>query len=107
MTVQAMLYEEGHALAVADSLRHNGYPATVRRERLAGEDDDEDHPWVVVCDAPVFMVELLVEEYDGWVDVVAETPPAQPRSAPLDLPDAPRRVKGHFRDGDDGGHGLG
>jgi hypothetical protein len=102
MELIAYFWEQEDAAVVADLL-----DGEVRRGRFHGEDDDEDHPWVVVCDAPVFMVELLVEEYDGWVDVVAETPPAQPRSAPLDLPDAPRRVKGHFRDGDDGGHGLG
>jgi hypothetical protein len=34
-------------------------------------------------------VELLVEEYDGWLDV-PEEPPALP---PLDLPTAPRKIK--------------
>ncbi len=50
----------------------------------------------MVTDAPPYMVEVLVEEYDGWVDEAppeAEPPPA----APLELPDGPRRVKGHFR----------
>ncbi len=96
MTVRAVLYEEEQATAVAARLRANGFEADVVRERLAGEDDDEDHPWTVVTDAPSYMVEVLVEEYDGWVDEAppeAEPPPA----APLELPDGPRRVKGHFR----------
>ena len=38
------------------------------RERLAGEDDDEDHPWAVVTDAPAVVLELLVDQYDGWLD---------------------------------------
>ena len=96
MTVRAVLYEEDDARAVAARLRANGFEASVAGERVAGEDDDEDHPWAVLTDAPVFMVEVVVEEHDGWVDdAPADTPSTPP--APLDLPDAPRRVKGHFR----------
>jgi hypothetical protein len=91
-----MLYEEDRARDLADRLRAGGYDATVARERFAGEDDDEDHPWTVLTDAPSHVVEVLVDEHDGWVDdVPTDMPPAPP--APLDLPDAPRRVKGHFR----------
>ena len=96
MTVRALLYEEEHARAVAERLRAAGFDAAAARERFAGEDDDEDHPWVVLTDAPAFMVEVLVEEYDGWLDD-APPEPAPPPAQPLDLPDAPRRVKGHFR----------
>ena len=46
----------------------DGYAARVVRERLAGEDDDEDHPWAVLTDAPEMVLELLVDEYDGWLD---------------------------------------
>ncbi len=82
------------ARAVAARLRANGFEAGVTRERFAGEDDDEDQPWVVSTDAPDLMVELLVEEYDGWLDDTGPDPgPALP---PLDLPAAPRRIKGHF-----------
>lgn len=96
MTVRATLYEEDHARAVADRLRAGGFDATVGRERFAGEDDDEDHPWTVLTDAPQFMVEVLVEEYDGWVDDPTDPARVAPLP-PLDLPAAPRRVKGHFR----------
>jgi len=41
----------------------------------------------VLSDAPEVVLELLVERYDGWLDV--PEPPA-PR-APLHLPTAPRR----------------
>ncbi len=99
MTVRAVLYEEDDARAVAARLRAGGFEASVARERFAGEDDDEDHPWTVPTDAPVFMVEVVVEEHDGWVEDApapgSSTPPAP--AAPLDLPDGPRRVKGHFR----------
>ncbi len=93
MTVRALLWEDDAARAVAARLRAGGFEASVARERFAGEDDDEDHPWTVLTDAPVFMVEVFVEEHDGWLD---QPGPAAP--APLDLPMAPRRVKGHFRD---------
>ena len=97
MTVRALLYEEEHARAVAERVREAGFDAAAARERFAGEDDDEDHPWVVLTDAPAFMVEVLVEEYDGWLDDAPPEPPPPP-AQPLDLPDAPRRVKGHFRE---------
>ncbi len=97
MSVRALLYEEEHARDVAERLRAAGFDAAVARERLAGEDDDEDHPWVVLTQAPAFMVEVLVEEYDGWLDDAPPEPLAGP-AEPLDLPDAPRRVKGHFRE---------
>jgi hypothetical protein len=96
VTVRAVLHEEGDARAVAARLRAAGFEASVARERFAGEDDDEDHPWTVLTDAPVFMVEVFVEEHDGWVDDVPADRPAAP-AAPLELPDGPRRVKGHFR----------
>ena len=54
--------------AVVARLRAAGYDAQVERERLAGEDDDEDHPWAVLTDAPELELELLVEQYDGWLD---------------------------------------
>ena len=103
MELQAMFYERDDADAVAARLRTDGFSADVARVRFAGEDDDEDHPWVVRTDAPEFMVELLVEQYDGWLDLEPpEEPPtvADPAARsgvpPLDLPEAPRRIKNHF-----------
>lgn len=66
--IRAILFEEDDARAVASRLLHDGYGAQVVRERLAGEDDDMDHPWAVLTDAPEFLVELVIEEYDGWLD---------------------------------------
>ena len=96
MTVRAMLYEEQHARVVAERLRAGGFAAVVGRDRFAGEDDDEDYSWTVLTDAPSPMVEALVEEYDGWVDDAPDAA-VRPPVVPPDLPDAPRRVKGHFR----------
>jgi len=95
VTVRVALDAEDDARAVADRLRAAGFAARVERDRFAGEDDDEDHAWVVLTDAPPFLVEVVAEEYDGWVDDTVDAPP-DPPPAPLALPDAPRRVKGHW-----------
>ena len=89
--MRAIFFDEDDARAVAARLLADGFVADVARERLAGEDDDEGHPWAVVSDAPELMVELLVDEYDGWLD--GEDPEARPPLPPLDLPAAPRRIK--------------
>jgi hypothetical protein len=86
---RAVFHEEDIAREVADRLRVQGFAVDVRREPFAGEDDDEDHPWALTTDAPVIMLELIAEEYDGWVDF-AEEPASRP--APLDLPGMPKRL---------------
>jgi len=91
--VHAIFFEEYAARAVADRLRGDGWAAEVGRERYQGEDDDEDHPWSVTTDAPAFLVEMFVDEYDGWLDVPDEQPDESRAPEPLDLPAAPRRVK--------------
>ncbi|MEJ7794969.1 MAG: hypothetical protein WKF50_05400 [Nocardioides sp.] len=89
--MRGIFFDEDDARAAAVRLLGDGYPAEVLRERLSGEDDDEGHPWAVVTDAPEVALELLVERYDGWLDVGEPAPPP----APLDLPSAPKR---HHRD---------
>ena len=91
--MRAIFFEEQHAAAAVARLRRDGHQAHAERERLAGEDDDEDHPWAVVSDAPEVMLELLVDELDGWLDT-DDAPPAP--APPVDLPDGPRR---HHRPG--------
>jgi len=86
---RGIFFDEDDAATVVARLRSSGYDAHVERERLSGEDDDEDHPWAVLTDAPELVLELLVDEYDGWLDA-AEEPPAV---APLELPTAPRKIK--------------
>ena len=86
--MRGIFFDEDDARAAAARLRADGFIARVERERLAGEDDDEDHPWAVFTDAPQVLLELLVERYDGWLDPGDD--PAK-ESAPLDLPTSPRR----------------
>jgi hypothetical protein len=86
--VRGIFFDEEHARAVVARLVSGGFSAETVRERLAGEDDDEDHPWAVLTDAPELVLEFLVDEYDGWLDAGPEAPPP----APLDLPQAPKRL---------------
>ncbi len=86
--LRGIVFDEGEAAAVATELRNGGYQADVVRERLAGEDDDEAHPWAVVTDAPAIMLEVLIDRFDGWLDLVEPSTPTLP---PLILPAAPKR----------------
>ena len=91
-TRRIIVFDAEDAAAVEQRLRHDGFDAEVLRERLQGEDDDEDHPWAVLTDAPAFVAEVLTDEYDGWLDEDPEQD--RPRQgSPLDLPTAPRRLK--------------
>lgn len=91
--MRAIFFDEDDAQAVVARLRADGFEARAVRERLAGEDDDEDHPWAVVSDAPAFMLEVLVDTHDGWLDDEAEAGQQAIVLPPLELPDAPRRIK--------------
>ncbi|MGZ4537095.1 MAG: hypothetical protein ACXVXE_16255 [Nocardioidaceae bacterium] len=96
--MRAMFYDRADAGGAALWLEEEGYVAEIWRDPLAGEDDDEDHPWAVDTSAPLEVVEVLVERYDGWLDEGApDDDPDGSAVAPLDLPDGPRRIKGHFR----------
>ncbi len=86
---RGIFFDEDDAWAVAARLTSEGWQAEMERERYQGEDDDEDHPWAVVTDAPELVLELLVDQFDGWL--AAHEPPADP--TPLDLPSAPKRLK--------------
>ena len=87
MELVAYFFEREDAEAVADALSGD-----LRRGRFQGEDDDEDHPWMVILPAatdPAVLEELLTR-YDGWL----ETPTAaQPAITPPPLPTAPKRLK--------------
>lgn len=84
--MRGIFFESNHAESAAARLRQDGWSAEVVAERLAGEDDDESHPYAVLTDAPELILDLLVDEYDGWLDL--EEPAA--RQPPLDLPSTPR-----------------
>jgi hypothetical protein len=87
--MRGVFFDEDHARAAVARLARDGFEASCVREPFAGEDDDEDHPWAVSTDAPQVMLELLVEEYDGWLEPDAPPPPP----VPLVLPRSPRRSR--------------
>lgn len=89
--MRGIFFEEDDARDVAAQLLRDGFTAEVLRDRLAGEDDDEGHPWAVATDAPDFVLEILLDRHDGWLD--AEEPDPGPVLPPLDLPTAPKRIK--------------
>ena len=98
--MRGIFFDEDDARAVEARLRNDGFEATLVRERLAGEDDDEDHPWAILTDAPSIVLELLVDEYDGWLDEEdldnldhRGTADQRGTPEPLDLPTAPTRIK--------------
>jgi hypothetical protein len=81
----AYFWELDDAEAVAARL-----DGAVRRGRFHGEDDDEDHPWVVVLqDVDHAALDEVLSEYDGWLETSADEPPAKPP----ELPTGPRRFK--------------
>ena len=94
--MRAVFHEQDDAEAVVVRLRREGWDAMVAQDRFAGEDDDEDHAWAVLSDAPETVLELLAEERDGWVDHDVPPTPRPAAPSPLDLPEGPRRIKGHF-----------
>jgi hypothetical protein len=50
----------------------------------------------VLTDAPAIVLELLVEQYDGWLDEedgAGPDPLARPALPPVELPAAPKRIK--------------
>ena len=89
--MRGIFFDEADARAAVAWLIADGYDATLARERLAGEDDDEDHPWAVTTDAPELVLDLLVDTYDGWLDTGDVGP--GPAAPPLDLPTSPLRIK--------------
>lgn len=85
--IRVLVDSEESAELIAARLRGDGFEATIGRQAFAGEDDDEDHAWVLTTDAPPVMVELIADDHDGWV----EYDDPHPGPAPIDLPGMPKR----------------
>ena len=59
--MRGIFFDEDDARRWRPGSGADGFEATAERERLAGEDDDEDHPWAVVTDAPRSRARAAVE----------------------------------------------
>jgi hypothetical protein len=93
----ACFWEREDAAAVADRLG-----GVVRRGRFHGEDDDEDHPWIVVLTEPDRrLLDELLTDHDGWLEdeggILGGVAPASSARrvevAPVPLPTEPKRFK--------------
>ena len=85
MELIAYFWEQEDAETVAAQL-----DGDVRRGRFHGEDDDEDHPWVVVLSTvDQEALEELLRTHDGWLETATD----EPAAAPPPLPSEPKRFK--------------
>lgn len=76
------------AAELVGALEAEGYDTTLRREGFAGEDDSDDRAWVLLVAPFDDRVVEMVDVYGGWLPGDDRVEPA-----PLDLPDAPKRLK--------------
>lgn len=79
------------AAELVTALEAEGYTTSLRREGFAGEDDSDDRGWLLHVDPFDDRVAAMVDVHGGWMPTDTRLPPA-----PLDLPQAPKRLK---RDG--------
>ena len=81
--------EPGDSTELAKALEDEGYTVKTVREAFAGEDDSDDHAWVLDVDQSDDRIIEMVDVYGGWLPgderLAAEPPP---------LPGEPKRRKG-------------
>ena len=78
---------EEDAAELIGALQAEGYTTSLRQEPFAGEDDAQDHGWVLEVEPFDDGVVAMVDVYGGWM-------PGDPHlevEDPPDLPDEPRR----------------
>lgn len=89
--------EADDAAELVKALQAEGYVTRLDREAFAGEDDAEDHAWVLVVEPFDDRVVAMVDVYGGWLpqDDRPDDPSAGGTGAGggAPLPDAPRRLK--------------
>ncbi|MGA8987953.1 hypothetical protein [Aeromicrobium sp.] len=76
------------AAELVDALEREGYLTSLRREGFAGEDDGEDHAWVLQVEPYDDRVIEMVDVYGGWMPGDDRLP-----ATPVDLPEGPKRLK--------------
>lgn len=78
------------SVELAKALTAEGYGVRTVREAFAGEDDSDDHAWVLEIDQSDERIVEMVDVYGGWLPGDDRLP-----AEPLPLPDEPRRLKRH------------
>ena len=73
---------------LSKALQAEGYGVKTVREAFAGEDDSEDHAWVLEVDGSDDRITEMVDVYGGWLQGDARLP-----AEPLPLPGEPKRLK--------------
>ena len=79
---------DGDAVELMTALEAEGYTTNLQREAFAGEDDGEDHAWVLEVEPFDDRVIEMVDVYGGWMPGDEQLP-----ADPLDLPGEPKRLK--------------
>jgi hypothetical protein len=76
------------AVELMAALEAEGYATSLRREAFAGEDDSDDHAWVLLVEPFDDRVIEMVDVYGGWMPGDEQLP-----AEPLELPGEPKRLK--------------
>lgn len=80
--------EPEDAVELTSALEAEGYTVESVREAFAGEDDSDDHAWVLTVAESDDRIVEMVDVYGGWLVGDERLP-----DAPLPLPDQPKRLK--------------
>ena len=73
---------------LAKALEAEGYTVETVREAFAGEDDSDDHAWVLDVDQSDNRIIEMVDVYGGWL-----AGDERMAADPLPLPGEPKRLK--------------
>lgn len=80
--------EPDDSVELAKALEAEGYTVETVREGFSGEDDSDDHAWVLVVAQSDDRINEMVDVYGGWLGGDERLP-----AEPLPLPDQPKRLK--------------
>lgn len=78
--------EPDDSVELAKALLAEGYTVETVREAFAGEDDSEDHAWVLVVAQSDERITEMVDVYGGWLSGDERLP-----GEPMPLPGEPKR----------------
>lgn len=79
--------EPDDSVELAKALEAEGYAVESVREAFAGEDDSDDHAWVLVVAQSDDRIVEMVDVYGGWLNGDERLP-----AEPVPLPDQPKRL---------------